>query len=351
MVNLYESRYPMERAAFMRGNFGLMTHWLHSPVDSSVKNTDLAHQVEEWNQRVDAFDVKKLATQLSQTKAKWFILTIGQNTGFYCAPNQAYDEIVGYPESKCSRRDLFKDLATELQKHNIKTIAYIPSGAPDKDRQAMERLEWTDATMRDEKGEMLRFSNGYRMYDKSNHRLENFQRKWEHILSTWAKNWGSLCAGWWVDGIYFSETMYDHKEEPNFNSLAAALRAGNPEAAITFNPGIYRFDHPKILNKQEDYSSGELASFLFTPFGRANGRADFAEGKIGHAQLHLLAYLGGNWGQGPKPRYSQDLCRAYTQYILDGGGGMTWDIPTNADGEIPPDFHQLLCQVGNALNK
>ena len=342
----------MGRADFMRGNYGLMTHWLHSPVDSSVEDDNLSVLVKEWNVRVEAFDVEKLASQVAGTKAKWFILTIGQNTGFYCAPNAAYDEIVGYPESKCSKRDLFKDLAAELLKYDIKTIAYIPSGAPDKDYQAMEHLEWTDATMRDENGQMLRFSDGYRMYDKSaDHRLANFQRKWERVISEWAKNWGNLCAGWWVDGVYFSDSMYKHEETPNFSSFAAALRAGNPNAAITFNPGIYRFDSPKILSELEDYSAGELNSLLFTPFGRVNGRADFAEGKIGTAQLHILSFLGGNWGQGPAPRYSEDLCRAYTKYIQDGGGGMTWDIPTGATGEIPADFMELLCQVGHALHK
>ena len=340
----------MKRAEFMRGNYGLMTHWLHSPVDTLVDNEDLTAQVKEWNQRVDAFDVCTLASQIAKTGAKWFIMTIGQNTGFYCSPNAAYDEIVGYPESKCSKRDLFKDLATELKKYNIKTIAYIPSGAPDRDQQAMERLEWTDGSMRDETGAYMRFGTGYRMYSLD-HRLANFQRKWERILSTWAKSWGDLCAGWWVDGAYFADAMYNHEEEPNFHSLAAALRAGNPNAAICFNPGIYRVDNPTIQSAEEDYSPGELNSLLFTPFGRNKGPAEYAEGKIGTAQLHILTFLGGQWGQGPAPRYPDDLCQAWTKYILNGGGGVTWDIPLSQTGRIPENFMNCLCALGNSIYK
>jgi len=340
----------MKRAKFMRGNYGLMTHWLHSPVDSSVGNEDLSALVKEWNDRVDAFDVRKLAAQIAETQAKWFIMTVGQNTGFYCSPNAVYDEIVGYPESKCSKRDLFKDLAFELDRYGIKTIAYLPSGAPDRDAQAMERLEWTDGSMREADGSYMRYGTGYRMY-KPDHRLANFQRKWERVIAAWAKNWGRFCAGWWVDGAYFSDAMYRHKEEPNFNSLAAALRAGNPDAAICLNPGIYRMDNPTIQSEVEDYSSGELNSLLFTPFGRNKGPAEYAEGRIGTAQLHILTFLGGNWGQGPAPRYPEDLCTAWTKYVLNGGGGVTWDIPVSQTGEIPADFMELLRTLGDSIYK
>ena len=334
----------MKRAEFMRGGFGVMTHWLHTPVGTDPINGDLDKLVAEWNERVDSFDVVSLASQVSQTNAKWFILTIGQNSGFYCAPNSVYDELVGYPLSKCSKRDLFKDLAAELDKYNIKAIAYLPSGAPDYDRQAMERLEWKDGVIRDEKGVMLRAQYGFRLYDPT-FRLENFQKKWESVISAWAKQWGCLCAGWWVDGMYYVENMYKTETEPNYKSLARALRSGNPDAALAFNHGIQRMDSPFVLSEEEDYSPGELNSFLFTPFGRKKVPEDMANGLIGHTQFHLLNFLGTSWGGGETPRLPDELSVSWTKYILENNGAVTWDIPTSTTGIIPEKILQTLMKM------
>jgi hypothetical protein len=330
-----------ERAGFMRGNYGLMSHWLQTPVSTEPKKGELSELAAEWNDRVDAFDVKTLAAQLDRVGAKWFILTIGQGSGFYCAPNSVYDGYVGYSLSKCSRRDLFFDLATELKKNGIKAIAYLPSGAPKFDPQAIEKLEWKDGMMVDEKGEIMRAQYGFRAYDR-NHRLEKFQRKWETVVAAWAKAWGDLCAGWWIDGTFYADKMYKIEEEPNFHSLARSLRAGNPNAALAFNPGIQRMDAPFVQSDEEDYCTGELNSFLFTPFGKAKVPADIADGRIGNAQFHLLDFLGTNWGQGSAPRFPDDLIISWTNYILDNKGAVTWDLPTNTRGDISESFMKTL---------
>ena len=41
----------------MRGNYGAMTHWLHTPVGIDPKEGDLSELVAEWNAKVNAFDV------------------------------------------------------------------------------------------------------------------------------------------------------------------------------------------------------------------------------------------------------------------------------------------------------
>jgi hypothetical protein len=330
----------MERAAFMRGNFGLMTHWLHTPVGRPAAGagpSGLSEQVDEWNSRVESFDVKRLAGQLARAGASWFVLTLGQNSGFYCSPNPVYDELVGYPLSKCSKRDLFYDLALELKEHGIKTIAYLPSGAPEYDLQAVEKLRWKDGAMFDENGNYIRVENGFRKYDKS-HRLESFQKMWENIIRQWADTWGDLCAGWWVDGCYYTEGMYKTDAEPNFKSLARALRSGNPNAALAFNPGIIRMNAPLVQSDEEDYTSGEYNAFLPISFGGKTG-------KIGKAQLHILNFLGSNWGQGDAPRLPDDLTISWTRYILDNGGAVTWDIPTSATGEVPVRFIDTLAKL------
>ena len=333
----------MERAAFMRGNFGLMSHWLYQRVDAGAQPGTMQEKAEEWNARVEAFDVKRLASQLASTGARWFILTIGQNSGFYCAPNPVYDRLVGHPVSTCSRRDLFKDLALALQPHGIRLIAYLPSGAPDTDPQAMERLQWRDLALRDENGAYLRGPNGTRRYEVTpENRQAEFQWKWAEVIAQWARQWGPLCAGWWVDGAYYGDAMYNFAQEPNDHTLARALRAGNPQAALCFNTGICRTEKFSLLSEEEDYTAGELNSFLYAPFGTKHVPQEIVQAKVGHAQLHLLSFLGGNWGQGPAPRYPAELTCAWTNYIRSNGGAVTWDVPTTATGEIPEAFLSLL---------
>ncbi|MGC8639963.1 MAG: hypothetical protein ACP5XB_08825, partial [Isosphaeraceae bacterium] len=47
-------------------------------------------------EQVKAFDVEALAAQLQALGARYFFITLGQNSGFFNAPNAAYDRITGY---------------------------------------------------------------------------------------------------------------------------------------------------------------------------------------------------------------------------------------------------------------
>src|SRR3954471_648012 len=126
------------RAAWMKdAKFGVMNHYLADWIarrDNVAGNEPAAMTVERWNELVDKIDVDKLADQIKSTGAAYHIFTIGQNSGFYCAPNATYDKIVGISPSHCSKRDLIKDLSAALHKRNIHCIVYLPSGAPSGDR-------------------------------------------------------------------------------------------------------------------------------------------------------------------------------------------------------------------------
>ena len=45
---------------------------------------------------IDDFDVERLAGQLESIGAKYFVLTLGQNSGYFNSPNAVYDRITGY---------------------------------------------------------------------------------------------------------------------------------------------------------------------------------------------------------------------------------------------------------------
>jgi hypothetical protein len=83
-----------------------------------------------------------------------------------------------------------------------------------------------------------------------------FQLKWERVIRDWSQCWGKKVEGWWFDGCYFPNSMYRSTQPPNFESFAAAARAGNPDAVIAFNPGVvYRI---LSMTPHEDFTAGEI---------------------------------------------------------------------------------------------
>jgi hypothetical protein len=101
----------------------------------------------EWNKRVDAFDVPGLVKQLEATGCRYCVITLGQNSGHFCSPNAAYDKYAGIQPSKCSKRDLVKDIHAALAPTGIKLMLYLPCQAPNADPVAQKGfgLPHTDA--------------------------------------------------------------------------------------------------------------------------------------------------------------------------------------------------------------
>ena len=126
-------------------------------------------------------------------------------------------------------------MAAELARRGVRTIAYMPAGPPAQQRAAVEALgctpKWDATGWGIGPGTFLR----RREVDE---RLSEFQRNWEAVIREWSLRWGKLVAGWWVDGAYFADRMYRHEDAPNFRSFAEAMKAGNSEAVVAFNPGV-----------------------------------------------------------------------------------------------------------------
>src|SRR4051812_24615393 len=84
-----------DRAAWLRqARFGVMSHYLSDCIERNDPNAR-PMSVERWNNFIDHFDVNALATQLHEVGANYYLITIGQNSGYYLAPNATYDRIVG----------------------------------------------------------------------------------------------------------------------------------------------------------------------------------------------------------------------------------------------------------------
>ena len=307
-----------DRAAWLReARFGVMTHYL---ADWIARRERERMTVDRWNQMVDNFDVDRLAEQLDSVGARYYLVTIGQNSGYYLSPNATYDRFVGREPSRCSRRDLVAALYEPLHQRGIRLMVYLPSGAPNGDREARQALEWQNGP----------------------HANQEFQRKWEEVIREWSTRWGDKVAGWWFDGCYWPNTMYRNDQPPNFESFAAAARAGNPNSIVAFNPGVF----PRIysLTPHEDYTAGEINDVPGLQIRRHE------DGKIDGAQIQVLSFLGERWGGG-QPRFDTDDVVRWSRDMWQHDGAITWDVPIQTDGTIAEAFLEQLKAVGAAASR
>ena len=305
----------VQRARWMQeARFGVMTHYLS---DWQARAEGFQMSVEKWNEMVNNFDVEGLANQLQKVGAKYLIFTIGQNSGYYLAPNPVYDHLTGITPSKCAKRDLVSDMSKALRQRGIRLIVYLPAGAPAGDREAIKALEWTNGP----------YPN------------VEFQRKWEQIITWWSLRWGDAIDGWWFDGCFWPNTMY-RGDEPNFATFAQAARAGNDKNALAFCPGTFWRTHS--LTPHEDYISGELDNPSRMLIRR------ISDGVADGAQFHYLSYIGERWGGGA-PRFTTEQVIEWTKITNNEKGAFTWDVPVNVNGLIKEEFMQMLMELGKAV--
>ena len=322
ILNATETLFPQDslpvqekRAQWMQeARWGVMTHYL---ADWQARVGGFKMTIDKWNEMVNGFDVEGLANQLQEVGAGYLIFTIGQNSGYYLAPNPVYDNLTGISPSKCSNRDLVTDLSKALRQRGIRLIVYLPSGAPAGDRAAIKALEWINAP----------------------HPNIEFQRKWEQVISWWSLHWGDAIDGWWFDGCFWPNHMY-RGAEPNFESFARAARAGNDKSAIAFCPGtMWR---TLSLTPHEDFIAGEMDN----P-DRMLLRRVF-DGSVDGAQFHYLSYIGERWGQAPS-RFTTQQVIDWTKTVNNEKGAFTWDVPVQLNGLIREEFMQQLRELGKAL--
>ncbi|MBP6508072.1 MAG: hypothetical protein KA257_10960 [Opitutaceae bacterium] len=316
---------PWQRANtdwFMQCRWGMFTHYLADSA-SNLKAIDLP--VADWNRRIDAFDVEGLAAQLAEAHVPYFVITLGQNSGYYLSPNRVYDEIVGRQPSRCSTRDLIADLSAALGKRGIRLMAYLPGMAPASDALAKERLEG----VADERSSVL-------------------QRNWEAVVREWSLRWGKALSGWWIDGPYELK-KYQHPDAPNYRSFAEALKAGNPDSLVAFNNGLRTPLYS--ITEFEDYTPGEIERDLpvapgcLPDYSRLANFGRFLDG----AQLHVLTIMGEWWGKGPV-RFPDELTIGYTKFLNSKGGVVSWDVPLTTAGLVDEAFRPQLTALGHALH-
>jgi alpha-L-fucosidase len=332
------------RAAWLqRARWGVMVHYLadwiwETEADQKGLTGDARREIrsiENWNALVDGFDAEGLAQQLKDSGASYLLLSIGQNSGYFLAPNATYDRIVGQQPSHCSRRDLVNDMADALAKRGLRLMVYLPSGAPSQDEKARTALEWSQGA----------------------HPNREFQTKWEAVIADWSKRWGKKVSGWWFDGCYWPNHMY-RGAAPNFETFAAAARAGNPDSIVAFNPGVYYAVLP--MTPHQDFIAGEVSDPRedVVKEGRLTSENERYTGLMDGVQLHMLSFLGETWGHpGPRGRrdpngevrFGEDEVVNLTLKVVAYGGAVTWDVPVERGGTISRSFMGRLRQLGRVM--
>jgi alpha-L-fucosidase len=254
------------RASWMKdAKWGVMFHYTTRVLES--ENAQDADQINlnKWNDLIDNFDCEGLAKQLSDAGAGYFIITVRHSyDGFLLAPNSMYDHYMGESPSRISNRDLVVDLHHALNKYGIKLIAYISSHF---DQNPAESKAFA--------------------FDRDDPRKAESYLRWQNVIREYSMRWGDKVSGWWIDGCHRPNTYFRHPDIPNFASMAAALRAGNPNSCVAFNPGAFR--RIMSITPYEDYTAGETNNPDRIRFSKNEN------GMIDGSQIQILSYLGKRW--------------------------------------------------------
>ncbi|MAT47554.1 MAG: hypothetical protein CMO35_09015 [Verrucomicrobiaceae bacterium] len=333
-----------------KSGYGLMFHY----------EAFRKHSAQSYNEAVDSFDVNRFVNAVADTNAGHVIFVIGQHWGRYCAPNSAYEKLLGVGNGVwTSKRDLILEIGEELAERDVHLIIYMTARAPMRHYEVIKAMNDTLPSINGKPAGpgVDPMSNARKI--KGFRRSENqaptaaFLKNWGEVCGEWSRRYGRLVAGWWFDG--YKTEMGDaykslQKEKYNIDTWVQAVLSGNPAAELAFNAGA----HPILslctrgkLCPHQTFTSGENHGFhqrikkgqgkLLTP---VNFPAP--EGVI----WHLLLPVGEGWGAGEVSRFDLATLKDRIDHINSENGVVTLDVPVAADGRIPPRILRTLVELG-----
>jgi hypothetical protein len=273
-----------------------------------------------WQQAIDSFDVEAFAGQMEQAGPDYVFITLGQNNGYYCAPNQTYETLTGHaPHERCSRRDLPMELADALARRHIRLMLYLPSRSPQQDKAAMQALADVN---------------------EQQPAPQEFTRKWSEVIREWSLHYGPKVSGWWFDGAYNTAGWDDLHKSYNWTTWAAACRVGNPRSLLAFNPGTDLKHAFTALTAEQYYTAGEQNDWTATPqkFPPPPG-----------VQWQVLGFLGTHWAAADGPRLTDAAMIDYIRTVNAQGGTVTMDVHVSPDGQVFPAHLRQLIAIKQAL--
>ena len=325
--------------------FGLMFHY------ECFKN----HNSHDYNKAIDSFDVEAFADAVASTKAGHVIFVIGQHWGKYCAPNTAYEKLLGVKNGEwTSRRDLIMEIARALENRGIRLIIYMTARAPMRHFRVIEAMGDTLPTINGKPAgpnvDTMSHPRKLKGFRRSENQPPNsvFLKNWGDVCGEWSRRYGKLVSGWWFDGYKMEmKNAYQDlkKQKYNVDTWLAAVRSGNPEAELAFNAGA----HPILslctggkLCPHQTFTSGEQRDFTFKGKPLTPKNFPAPDGVV----WHLLLPVSDGWGAGTKARFEAETLLQRINAINSQGGAVTLDTPIAASGEIPSHVLARLKQLG-----
>jgi hypothetical protein len=249
---------------------------------------------------IGRFDADAFAASLAQMRVSHLILTLGQNSGQFIAPNAALEALCPDSAKNRSPRDLPMEIGRALRSRGIALILYLPFRAPQSDPYLMDCLG--------DHSEQLPPS-------------ARFIANWSVVIKDWADLYGPLAAGWWFDGVYNTTGMSAN----DWNTLCAAARSGASHRWLAFNRG----EGPERFSLKSAPCQNLMAGeFMGPPVHLAAAPSELV--------FHVLTPLGTLWGQPSPSRFTAAQLRGWIADANARGGMFTLDMPLDANFRFLP---------------
>jgi hypothetical protein len=338
-----------------RTGYGLMFHY------EAFRN----HTPQSYNKAVDSFNVVRFADSVKSSGAGHVIFVVGQHWGKYCAPNSAYEKLLGVPNGVwTSRRDLIMEIGKELAKRDVRLILYMTARAPMRHYKVIKSMGDTLPSINGKsvgpEVDPMSHPRKVKGFSRSENQAPNstFLKNWGDVCGEWSKRYGKLVSGWWFDGYKMEmKDAYESlkKESYNIDTWVTAVLSGNPEAELAFNAGA----HPILslctkgkLCPHQTFTSGENHDFhqkTKKGKGKALTPKNFPAPK--GVVWHLLLPLAKGWGAGTESRFPISTLRDRVDLINSEGGTVTLDLPIASNGAIPAAILRTLGELGKESHK
>ncbi|MFP6764651.1 MAG: hypothetical protein VB858_13575, partial [Planctomycetaceae bacterium] len=180
IVSTIGARASAAERWLQQSGYGLMFHY------EAFQN----HTPDSYNRAVDSFDVGRFVDDVQSTGCGHIIFVIGQHWGKYCAPNSAYEKLLGVKNGVwTSRRDLIMEIGQQLAERNIRLILYMTARAPMRHYRIIQAM-----------GDTLPSINGRPAgphVDPMSHprKVKGFLRSENQAPNpVFLKNWGDVCG-------------------------------------------------------------------------------------------------------------------------------------------------------------
>ncbi len=313
----------------MEARYGLFVHFIVGMNDITASSSA------DWNASVDAFDVAAFADQVATTGAKYVILTLGQDSGYYCAPNATYDGFVG--PGKTSKRDLPLEVSQALRARGISLMLYLPAAPPSADAAAAHGLGVSEISS-----------------DQFDYVLTPTAReRWSRVIGEWSDRYGTGVVGFWFDGAY----PWVGFDASYAQAFAAAARRGNPRSIVAFDPTPDALVETHAQWDPESYTAGEVN--LFPPASSFQyPKSRWTDHKT---QFHVLSFLGAYWGSPDvapldpmnelRDPIDPIVAKGYINDVNARGGAVTFDMAIFKSGSFAPAQLARMAAIRGSLRE